>query len=75
MVRIIYHTAQHGYRVLDRYTHEEILRLESSLKNANASVICILDFRNGIVSNKSSDFLEHMERMDQILLDKDFIQL
>lgn len=75
MVRIIYHIPELGYRVLDRYTHEEILELEPSLKNANASVVCIVDFKNKIVVNKSSDFLEHRERMDEMLFDQDYIQL
>jgi hypothetical protein len=75
MVRIIYHIPELGYRVLDRYTHEEILRIEPSLKNANASIICIIDFKNKIVANKSFDFIEHRERMDDILFNKDYIQL
>jgi hypothetical protein len=74
MVRIIFHTKEQGYRILDRYTHEEILLLEISLKNANASIICIVDFKNNIVSNKSSDFIAHMDRIDEILFDKDYIQ-
>jgi hypothetical protein len=75
MVRIIYHIPELGYRVLDRDKHEEILRLEPSLKNANASIVCIIDFKNKLVTNKSSDFIEHRERMDDVLFDQDYIQL
>jgi hypothetical protein len=74
MVRIIYHTLQMGYRILDRRTHEEILLLEIGLRNA-ASILCIVDYKNKLVSNKSSDFQEHMDRMDHILFEKDYVQL
>jgi hypothetical protein len=75
MVRIIYHRPDLGYRIQDRCTHEEILLLEVSLKSADAAVICIIDFGNKIVSNKSTDFLMHMDRIDHHLFDKDYVQL
>lgn len=74
MVRIIYHTLQLGYRILDRCTHEEILLLEVGLRNA-ACILCIVDFKNKLVSNRSSDFQEHMDRMDHMLFEKDYVQL
>jgi hypothetical protein len=75
MVRIIYYTPDLGYRIQDRCTHEDILLLETSLKNAKADVICIVDFKNKVVSNKSSDFQEHLDRMDEILFEESFVQL
>ena len=75
MVRIIYHVPKLGYRIQDKPSHEAILLLETSLKNANASVVCIIDFKNKLVANKSSDFLVHMDRIDPILFEADFVQL
>lgn len=74
MVRIIYYTPVAGYRIQDRETHLQIVLLENSLKATNVAVVCIVDFNNRIVSNKSSDFLEHMDRIDPILFDKDYVQ-
>jgi hypothetical protein len=75
MVRIIYHVPRMGYRIQDRASHAEILLLEISLKSANASVVCIVDFKNKLVSNKCLDFLEHMDRIDPLLFEADFVQL
>jgi hypothetical protein len=75
MVRIIYHVPKLGYRIHDRASLEEILLLEISLKSASATVVCVVDFKNKLVSNKSSDFLEHMDRIDPILFEPDFVQL
>jgi hypothetical protein len=75
MVRIIYYVPELGYRIQDRVSHAEILLLETSLKNANASVVCIVDFKNKFVSNKSSDFLEHMDRINPLLFEEHFVQL
>jgi hypothetical protein len=75
MVRIIYYTPDLGYRIKDRSTHEDILDLETSLKNTEAEVICIVDFKNKLVSNKSSDFQEHLDRMDEILFEESYVQL
>jgi hypothetical protein len=75
MVRIIYHTSTHGYRVQDRETHQEIIALEDSFEKTNITVVCIIDFSNKIVSNKSSDFSEHMDRIDPVLFDSSYIQL
>lgn len=75
MVRIIYHTPQLGYRIQDRCIHENILLLANSITNLGASVICIVDFKNKIVSNRSSDFQEHMDRMDEVLFDAAYVQL
>jgi hypothetical protein len=75
MVRIIYYVPKLGYRIQDRASHEEILLLEISLKSASATVVCIVDFKNKLVSNKSSDFLAHMDRIDPILFEPDFVQL
>jgi hypothetical protein len=38
-------------------------------------MVCIVDFKNKLVSNKSSDFLEHMDRIDPLLFEADFVQL
>lgn len=75
MVRIIYYTPDLGYRIQDRSTHEEILNLQTSLSNTEADVICIVDFKNKVVSNKSSDFQEHLDRMDEILFEESYVQL
>jgi hypothetical protein len=75
MVRIIYHISGLGYRIQDRYTHEEILRLKPSLENANAAIVCIVDFKNKIVSNKCLDFQVHMDRINHHLFDRDYVQL
>jgi hypothetical protein len=64
-----------GYRIQDRPSHNEILLLEVSLRNAGASVVCIIDFKSKIVSNKSSDFLEHMDKIEDNLFEEGYIQL
>lgn len=75
MVRIIYHTAILGYRIQDRESHKEIVALDDSFKKVNIAVVCIIDFGNKIVSNKSSDFTEHMDRIDPMLFDSSYVQL
>jgi hypothetical protein len=75
MVRIIYYVPKLGYRIQDRASPAEILLLETSLTCANASVVCIVDFKNKLVSNKCLDFLEHMDRIDPLLFEADFVQL
>ena len=75
MLRVIYYVPELGYRIKDRQTHQGILILEQTLANTEAEVICIIDFKNKIVSNRSSDFLEHMDRIHPILFSEDFVQL
>jgi hypothetical protein len=75
MFRIIYHTPELGYRVLDRINQQSIRVLKLSLQNAGASIICTIDFRKKLVSELCTHFLDHKEEIDPMLFDEAYIQL
>lgn len=75
MVRVIYHTPELGYRVIDRISQSGLAVLKLSLQNAGASMICTIDFGEKTVSELCQHFLDHKEEIDPMLFDCDYIQL
>ena len=73
MLRIIYQLPL-GYRVKDTQSCEHALTLATLYRSRGIEVVCIVDFKKKVLSNKSSNFQEHLVRMDEILFEESFVQ-
>jgi hypothetical protein len=75
MFRIIYHTPELGYRVLDRITQLGFTVIKLSLMNAGANIICTIDFRKKTVYELCNHFLDHKDDIHPMLFDEGYIQM
>jgi hypothetical protein len=72
VLRLIYHLPEIGYKMENSANQTEVLALEENLKEKEVEVICIVDLKTNYIFNKSSDFLEHMDRVNDRFFDWDF---
>lgn len=75
MIRVIYHTHELGYRVLDRVSQSGLTVLKLSLQNAGANIICTIDFSKKTVYELCPYFMDHKDEIDPMLFDQGYIQL
>jgi hypothetical protein len=74
VLRIIYYSLDTGYKMQNRDNHKEILELEETLKSQGLEVVCIIDLMTNYIFNKSSDFIEHIDKVEGRFFDWDYVR-
>jgi ferredoxin-like protein FixX len=73
MFRIIYCEPGKMYQTIDSHNEIEIIANEGLLKCSQCKIICVINYSNQLILNKSSDFDIHRELIDEIIFDPKII--
>jgi hypothetical protein len=73
MYRLIYVTADSNYYTSDSETSSELVASEEILREQGFVVLCVIDYESRSISNKSSDYPEHRDRIDDLIFDPMFV--
>ena len=69
MFRLIYFNPSLGYKSIDYRDEAQTSAAETTAKNHNAFIVCVVDYYHKAILNKCPDFNNHREQIDQIIFD------
>jgi hypothetical protein len=73
MFRLVYFDPVQGYGSFDSSRYNQILDTDNHLKQEGKKVICIVDYDLKLIENKSPDYCEHRDNIDDIIFDYEFL--
>jgi hypothetical protein len=69
MFRLIYFNPAAGYRTFDCKQVERLSEGERLVADAEAMIICVVDYYNKAILHKCSDYETHREQIDPLIFD------
>jgi hypothetical protein len=73
MFRLIYFEPGRPYGVIDSKSQIELIAKQGLLGSKRINVICVIDYANRAILNKSKYFDIHRELIDEIIFDQRLI--
>jgi hypothetical protein len=73
MFRLIYFNPLKGYGTLDSDDDPQILVTGNLLRDNGVNVVCIVDYQQKLILNKSPDYNLHRDFIDDLIFEPKFL--
>jgi hypothetical protein len=73
MYKLVYYDPLAGYGTFDSNQYSKIMETDRHLKDEGKDVVCIVDYDEKLITNKSGNYNAHRDKVDPLIFDYEFL--